>query len=133
MGGPLRGSTWAGLSSQVTHESGVQGLFQDIRPMELGHVERGRGGGGVAGRRVALAGDGGGRHVEGGGALLVELALAVLVQRQRQALPLLPAIAEPDAHHLGRDSAVSRSPTATLRSPGPPSTRTYVSLQAQVV
>lgn len=88
-------------------------MFQDVRPMELGHVERGRGSGGVTGRRVALGGDGRGGHVQWGGALLVELALAVLVQRQRQALPLLPAVAEPHAHHLGKGNRVRKLPTAT--------------------
>lgn len=103
-GGGSVGATQAGSSSQVTHKSGVQGLFQDVRPVELGHVERRGGSGGVAGRWVALGGDGRGGHVQWGGALLVELALAVLVQRQRQALPLLPAVAEPNAHHLEEET-----------------------------
>lgn len=68
--------------------------------MELGHVERGGRGAGVAGSRVALAGNRGGGHVQWGGALLVVLAVALLVERQGQALSLLPPVAEPNAHHL---------------------------------
>lgn len=70
--------------------------------MELGHVERRGRGAGVAGSRVALVGDRGGGHVQWGRALLVELAVALLVQRQRQALSFLSAVAEPNSNHLQR-------------------------------
>lgn len=73
----LVGTTWARLSRQVTNESGVQGLFQDIGPMQLGHVECGRRGNGVAGTRVALTRNGGGGHVQWGRTLLVVLALLI--------------------------------------------------------
>lgn len=91
----------------MTDQSGVQRLLQDIWPMELGHVQgRGRG------RRVALAGEGGWRHTEWRGALLVVLAFTLLVQRQRQPLPLLAPVAEPNTDHLKteRDVTVSFSP-----------------------
>lgn len=98
------GRTHACLSAQVTNQSRVQGLFQDVGPMELGHVEGGGRGAGVAGSGVALAGDRGGGHVQGGGALLVVLAVTLLVQGQGQALPLLPPVAEPNSHHLRETS-----------------------------
>lgn len=108
--GGVRGRLWfmvgtprAGLSSQVTHQSGVQGLFQDVGPVELRHVERRGRAGGVARSSVALAGERGGGHVQGGGALLVVLPVALLVQRQRQTLPLLSPVAEPNTHHLSQN------------------------------
>lgn len=52
-------------------------MFQDVGPMKLGHVECGRRGNGVAGSRVALAGNGGGGHVQWGRTLFVVLALLV--------------------------------------------------------
>lgn len=99
-------ATRACLSAQVTNQSGVQGLFQDVGPMELGHVQGGGRGAGVAGSGVALAGDRGGGHVQGGLALLVVLAVTLLVQGQGQALPLLPPVAEPNSHHLQRPAHV---------------------------
>lgn len=98
--------------------------------MELGHIERRRGSGGVTGSWVALSGDGRGGHVQRGVALLVELALAVLVQRQRQALPLLSAVTEPNAHHLEKEIRSEKSPRQQQRTP---EDCTHVSLQAQVV
>lgn len=74
--------------------------------MELGHVQGGGRGAGVAGSGVALAGDRGGGHVQGGLALLVVLAVTLLVQGQGQALPLLPPVAEPNSHHLRRPAHV---------------------------
>lgn len=47
--------------------------------MELGYVERGRRGTGVAGSRVALTGNRGGGHVQWGRTLLVVLPVALLV------------------------------------------------------
>lgn len=70
---------WACLSCQVTNQSGVQGLFQDVRPMQLGHVECRRRGTRVARSREALTGNGRGGHVQRGRALLVVLAIALLV------------------------------------------------------
>lgn len=98
--------TRACLSAQVTNQSVVQGLFQDVGPMELGHVQGGWRGAGVAGSGVALAGDRGGGHVQGGLALLVVLAVTLLVQGQGQALALLPPVAEPNSHHLRRPAHV---------------------------
>lgn len=138
--------TRACLSAQVTNQSGVQGLFQDVWPMELGHVQGGGRGAGVAGSGVALAGDRGGGHVQGGGghvqgglALLVVLAVTLLVQGQGQALPLLPPVAEPNSHHLRRPAHVLK-PTQREGSGFVFHFErfgvfffTYVSLQAQVV
>lgn len=105
------------LSSQVTHQSRVQRLLQDIGPMELGHVQ-GRG----WSRRVALAGEGRWRHTEWGGALLVVLAVRLLIQRQRQPLPLLTPVAEPNTDHLKTESCVyfllsTETETTTIATP----------------
>lgn len=60
----LAETTRACLSSQVTNQSGVQGLLQDVGSVKRGHVECGRRGAGVAGSRVALTGNGGRGHVQ---------------------------------------------------------------------
>lgn len=109
-GGGARVGTPACLSTQVTNQSRVQGLFQGVGPMELGHVQGGGRGAGVAGSGVALAVDRGGGHVQGGRALLVVLAVTLLVQGQSQALPLLPPVAEPNSHHLRETSTSSSNP-----------------------
>lgn len=89
------------LSSQVTEQSRVQRLLQDVGPMKRLHVKRRRRGSRVAGRwRIALAGDGGGGHVEGRGARLIELPVGFFVQRQSQALALLSPVTEPHSDHL---------------------------------
>lgn len=114
----------------MAHQSGVQGLFQDIRPVKRRHVEHGRRRSDVAaGGRVALIGHGGGGH-ERWRALVVVLTVALLIQRQGQALPFLPPIAEPNTHHLPNTPLVyTINPQKKTRK----REVSYISFQAQLV
>lgn len=96
----LAGTAGAYLSSQVTNQSGVQSLLQDVGPMKRGHVECRRRGSGVAGSRVALSGNGGWGHVQRRRTLLIVLTVTLLIQGQGQALSLLSSVAEPNTYHL---------------------------------
>lgn len=137
----LAGTTWTCLSSQVTNQSRVQGLLQDVRSVvERGHVQRGWAAG-VAGSSVALAGYGRRSHVQRGGTLLIVLALALLIQRQGQTLALLPPVTKPNTNHLSRTTLVihendlsrcaSRHSYAVMW--GKSLCPAYISLQPQVI
>lgn len=91
------------LAGEVTHQSRMQVLFEDIWSMEGGHVQGGAGG--VIDGGIPLSMEGVGDHVRWGRALLIIPPLgAFVIERQGQAFPFLPAVAEPHTHNLSKDT-----------------------------
>lgn len=100
---------WACLSSQVTNQSWVQGLFQDVWPVKGGHIECGRRGTWVIRGGVPLTGDGWWGHSQRRGTLLVVLTVTLFIQWQGETLPFLSSVAKPNTYNLWRTALVVKN------------------------
>lgn len=100
----MAGMATAQLAGEVAHQSWMQGLFEDIWPMEGGHIQGWGGGVSGGGNRIALSLEGVVPHVRWGWALLIVLLSTLVVKRERKPFPFLPAVAEPHAHNLFKDT-----------------------------
>lgn len=98
------GMATAQLAREVAHQSRMQGLFEDIWPMEGGHVQGWGGGMGGGGSWIALPWEGVVPHVRWGWALLIVLLGTLIIKRQCKPFPLLPAVAKPHAHNLFKNT-----------------------------